>query len=232
MEILVGILCSLLCIIALARFLFTFILDQVILFKQISYSVWIWILLQTIEIHTFTLDYLWMWWREASLNTHSGTQLERPGNIRKQPAAVIIPCFSLHTWLGLRSSRDKTLLRLCPRFPVLTKVTFPTKHFPSSNKHKSFGRRENDTDNAHGGPGTHAHVSKQDTQRRRPLCLSSSRAGMTRCLRGLNYSCSERLTTDGEGGAEAEHANNLLKSFCSSSLSEDRLRTVLLGPDE
>lgn len=52
------------------------------------------------------------------------------------------------------------------------------------------------------------------------------------CLGGLRYSCSGRLTTDGERGAEAERANDRLKSFYSSPPCADRLRTELLGPDE
>lgn len=73
------------------------------------------------------------------------------------------PGVFLHTCPGSWSSRDETLRSFCPHFPPVAKVTFSAKHTPlpsPGNKHESSGRGENDTDNAHRGPGRHARVSK------------------------------------------------------------------------
>lgn len=79
---------------------------------------------------------------------------------------------------------------------------------------------------------TEAHVRTDTPTLTSSVCIPWSYVSIIQCLRDLLYSRCERLATAGECYAEAEYANNLLKSFYSSSLSADRFRTASLGPDE
>lgn len=92
-----------------------------------------------------------------------------------------------------------------------------------------FGHKEHDT---HTHAGKHMHAKTCAHTLTSFICPPWSYVSIIHCLRDLLCSHSERFATAGECRTDAEHANNLLKSFYSSSLSADRFRTAPLGPDE
>lgn len=99
----------------------------------------------------------------------------------------------------------------------------------SSKGDQPFGHNQHDTYD------THPHTSMCTVNAKtfsHILYIPSSYVTIIQCPRDLPYSCSGRFATAGVCCTDAEHVNNLLKSFYSSSLSEDRFRTAPLGPDE
>lgn len=153
---------GLLCVAALVRLLFTFILDQVILCKQISHSrgsARVCSLIHTPPKGTVALWIICEELPKPTVETCSGARPQPPcSGCRDNPGVFF------HTCPGLWSCRDQTLLNLCPYFPPLSKGTFSAKRspHPPGNKRKSSGRGENDTGKAHRGPGRLARVSKYE----------------------------------------------------------------------
>lgn len=156
-----------LCVVALVRLLFAFISDPVIFCKQISYSRGSARICRLIHSPPKGTVASWIICEELpkrTVETCSGARPQLPRSFRKKATAVII--LVLSSTHALLSARDQTLLSLCPYFPPLTKGTFSAKHTPRppGNKRKSTGRGENGTDKAHGGPGRHARVSKNEAR--------------------------------------------------------------------
>lgn len=147
---------------------------------------------------------------------------------------VTLCSFCAYTWPGLWLNKE-TRSRHCPHLPLLAKKKW---HF----KPNSFLQQKRWTvwsqEAWQSWQHPQRHMQARTCKQRHAhtlissICLPWSYVSAIQCLRDLLYSRSERLATAGECHAEAEHANNLLKSFYSSSPSADRFRTAPLGPDE
>lgn len=155
--------------------------------------------------------------------------------------AVILCCLCACMVVACGSVKKETRSRHCwvhlyPRFPPLIKKWHLNRTVSSSKEDEPFGHKEHDTPDTH--PPTHTHAGAHMYAKTcthtltSSLCFPRSYVSIIHCLRDLPYSRSERFATAGECRTDAEHANNLLKSFYSSSLSADRFRTAPLGPDE
>lgn len=114
--------------------------------------------------------------------------------------------------------------------PPPTKVTLSQIVF-FSREDEPLGHNQRDT--ADSRPRIRWHRGRTHVQRR-PLTSSvfSEVVSLQFGAREIRYKDAGRSATAGVCRTDAEHVNNLLKSFYSSSPSEDRFRTAPLGPDE
>lgn len=164
---------SMLCVVALVRLLCAFILDQVILCKQISYSRGSARFCSLIHTLPNAIVALWIICEElpkGTVKTCSGARPELSCCGRKEASCSDNPGVFFHTCLA-SGPVEKRHCSVCVlishhsqkwHFPPNTPP--PSNTPPPGNKRKSSGRGENDADNAHGGPGRHARVSKDEAR--------------------------------------------------------------------